>query len=279
MVRILGAFLLGVVVTILVQIGVRALSASTEDGPFVETFDDMRSLEEAGSMSGSASEEWWVNSGGRLVVEDGVASTLFGNRPAGDRWQLAYGGSSPQDTDGGAHPQNLFRLLTRREWRDATQQARFRIRRIHQSDSPNRDGSNGILFFQRYQSGDTLYYAGVRVDGAAVIKRKLRGAYETLAYRKVFPGKYHRERRPNLLPVDRWFGVRATVEGVAKGAVRLRVEVEDPSLGEGWVRVLEAVDRGEGGEPIRAPGHGGIRTDFMDVEIDDYVAQAPGPRS
>ena len=39
-----------------------------------------------------------------------------------------------------------------------------------------------MLLFNRYQDGQTLYYGGVRVDGAAVIKKKLAGVYTTLAY-------------------------------------------------------------------------------------------------
>jgi hypothetical protein len=274
-VRYLGAVLLGVLLTLFVQIVAKGLdsAASTRDGAFVETFDGMRSLEEAASMTASASADWWVSSGGRLVVENGVASTLFGNRPEGDRWRLAYGGSSPVDTDGGTHPQNLFRLLTQRTWREATQEARFRIRQLHASASPRRDGSNGILFLVRYQNRDTLYYAGVRVDGAAVVKKKFEGEYSTLGYRRIFPGTYDREKAPILLPLNRWFGLRVSCVDTPQEAVRVTVEVREPSLGNGWVRVLDVLDQGEHGAPIRGAGHGGIRTDFMDVEIDDYAAE------
>lgn len=274
-VRYLGAVLLGVLLTLFVQIVAKGLdsSAATREGAFVETFEGMKSLEEAGSMAASASGDWWVSSGGRLVVDAGVGSTLFGNRPEGDRWRLAYGGSSPVDTDGGTHPQNLFRLLTQRTWVAATQEARFRIRQVNPSDSPQREASNGILFLVRYRDGDTLYYSGLRVDGAAVVKKKLRGEYSTIGYRKIFPGNYDRDRAPILLPVNRWFGLRASVADTPDEAVRLTVEVRDPSLGNGWVQVLDVLDRGDHGEPIRGAGHGGIRIDFMDAEIDDYVAE------
>ena len=37
----------------------------------------------------------------------------------------------------------------------------------HFSTSPNRNSSNGVLLMSRYSdSGDTLYYAGMRVDDA-----------------------------------------------------------------------------------------------------------------
>jgi len=191
-----------------------------------------------------------------------------------DRWRVLYSSSNPVDTDDGYHPQNIFRFVTEGLWRDVQQTAHFRIQTLNMSSSPNRNASNGVLFFHRYQDGMNLYYAGVRVDGAAVIKKKIGGTYYTMAYRSgVYPGgAYSATTNPNLLPSGRWIGLRTVVENVAAG-VSIRVELDDPNLGAGWTPIVEAEDSGQyGGAPITAPGHAGIRTDFMDVEFDGYEA-------
>ncbi|MEA2626055.1 MAG: hypothetical protein QOD06_2100, partial [Candidatus Binatota bacterium] len=233
-----------------------------------------RVVEEAGNASDSWSSGWWVNSGGRLISDGSNGGTIQGELPAGDRWRALYGRNNPTDTDGGLHPQNIFRLVTSGEWKELTQEVTFRIRALNLSSSPNRSASNGVLFFHRYQDGDDLYYAGVRVDGSAVIKKKLAGVYTTLASRKIYPGTYDREAMPNLLPVGRWIGMRTLTQDLPGGGVSIRLEIRDPADGGAWTPVLEADDTGAGpsGPAIDVEGHAGIRTDFLDVEFDDYSA-------
>src|ERR1051326_262521 len=153
-------------------------------------------------MTRSASPDWWVNSGGRFIASGGLGQTIHGELADNDRWRIAYAQSNPTDTDGGYHPPKIFRFGTRSRWRSFDQQVHFRIDRMNLSTSPNRNASNGVLLFNRYQDGQTLYYTGVRVDGAAVIKKKLSGTYTTLAYGGLFPGfgSYDRDAQPNLLP-------------------------------------------------------------------------------
>ena len=266
------------VVSSLLTVAVPVLQALDETS-FETSFSSSGTVEETGSMLASGSSDWWVNSGGRLIL-GGTGKTVQGSLPSSDPWRLAYAVANPLDTDNGYHPQNIFRLVTRDRWKNFTQEASFRINELNLSESPNRAEHNGILFFNRYQSGDTLYYAGIRVDGAAVIKKKKAGIYTTLAYAKVYPGTYNRTSMPNLLPVDRWIGLRSEVEDVVGGGVSIQLSLSDSTRGPGWMPILEAIDTGAAGGAITSEGFAGIRTDFMDVEFDDYAAyplSAPPP--
>ena len=237
----------------------------------VETFDTVGVLEETGSMQESRNADWWLNSGGRLRFRDGVGATLEGELATGDRWRRAYAEGDPLDTDAGARPQNLFRLITRGRWRNARQSVRFRIDRITPTMSPNRNETNGVLLMHRFQDGKNVYYAGLRVDGAAVIKKKAGGVYFTLAYRQLYPGEYDREGAPSLLPLGRWLALETTIENEPGGGVRLAIRAQDPAThGEDLTEVLAVVDHGAESPQIVAEGHAGVRTDFAEVELDDY---------
>ena len=121
-----------------------------------------------------------------------------GHRADDDRWRVRYAISNPVDTDDGYLPQNLFRLILRQKWKNFRQSFYFQIRNVNMTDSPNRNASNGVLMFHRYVDSDNLYYAGVRVDGATVIKKKYRGTYYTLATKPMYSGgPYDRASRPN----------------------------------------------------------------------------------
>jgi hypothetical protein len=222
-------------------------------------------------MGQSWSPYFWLSSGGRLYL-DGLGATVHGALPANDYWRLAYAASNPVDTDNGYHPQNIFRLVTRSRWGNFRQQVYFRINADRLSASPNRNASNGVLLFNRYLDQDNLYYTGVRVDGAAVIKKKVGGAYHTLAYAKIFPGTYNRASKPNLLPKNVWLGITSETLNRSDGSVRIRFHV-NPGNGV-WSLVFDAVDTGIGGAPLRQSGYGGVRTDFMDVEFENYLAKS-----
>ena len=125
---------------------------------------------------------------GQMIFENGIGKTIQGDFPEGSKWQKKYEKSNPKDTDNGTHPQNIFRLVTKAKWQNFDQEAYFRINRLNLSSSDNRNESNGILLFNRYEDGDNLYYTGLRVDGTAVIKKKYAGKYYTLSEKVFFPG-------------------------------------------------------------------------------------------
>ncbi len=247
-----------------------AVPAAAVTSPFYYGFDTNGILEEAAAMGTSSSAYWWLNSGGRFHL-DGYGATLEGALPSGDHWRLLYAASNPVDTDNGYHPQNLFRLLTRSRWGSFRQQVYFRISRDNLSASPNRNASNGVLLMNRYQDANTLYFAGVRVDGAAVIKKKKGGAYHTLAYRAIFPGPaYNRTTNPSLLPKNVWMGLTTETLDLPDGTVRIRLHVNQG--GGVWALIFDVIDDGvQFGAPIGQTGYGGLRTDFMDVEFDHYL--------
>lgn len=238
---------------------------------FEDEFERVEMIHETNQMTTSANPNWWLSSGGMLIVENGVGKTIQGDAPTDNRWRLRYAQTKPIDTDNGYHPQNIFRLVMRSQWLDARQQVYFRIQRDQLSDSSYRNGSNGIFLMNRYQDADNLYYVGIRVDGKAIVKKKTQGHYYTLAYTQVYSGTYDRALNPNLLPKAAFIGLRSEVRTLPDDTVEIRVYL-DKGREEKWELVLTAVDDGVsyGGSPLLHPGYGGIRTDFMDVEFDNY---------
>lgn len=253
-----------------------AIEARIVPSRFLYDFHVNGTLDEIGSSDDSSSPYFWLNSGGRFLLKDGIGKTIQGDLPVLDKWRLAYALSNPRDTDNGAHPQNLLRLLTRSRWLNVRQTLSFRIAKLNLSDSPERDGWSGILLFSRYLDGANLYYLGLRQDGTAVIKKKLNGIYYTLAQAPAFPSSvpYNRDTNPNLIPGERWIKLRSVVKNVSPTSVKLQVFL-DPQLTGNWQRLVEVTDDAGGtdGPPILSDGYGGIRTDYMDMEFDDYIIE------
>lgn len=145
------------------------------------------------------------------------------------------------------------------------------------SDSPERGGWSGILLFNRYVDGDNLYYAGIRTDGEAVIKKKKNGTYYTLASGQVYKGDadYNRDTNPNLIPGKQWIGLRSVITNDVGGRVHIKVYVDKQDNGV-WTLVAQATDDGVsyGDSAITQKGYAGLRSDYMDLEFDDYTAIA-----
>jgi hypothetical protein len=239
--------------------------------PFLYNFNQDGLLQEAANRNRSSSPYWWLSSGGYFRAEDGRGWTNRGALPAGDPWRQRYASSNPVDTDNGYHPQNIFRMSTRSVWRNLRQEVYFVVTGDSYSASPNRNASNGLLFFNRYQDADSLYYTGVRVDGSAVIKKKVNGTYYTMAYVSgIYPGTYDRELNPSLLPKYTWIGLRSEVVDLPGGSVQVKLYLDRGWQGS-WELVATAIDDGtQYGPVIRDSGYAGIRTDFMDVLFENY---------
>lgn len=245
----------------------------TQESARKEPFGKNILLEEAGSIQETSSDFFWLNSGGRFAVQNGIAATLKGDLLAQDVWRLLYARTNPRDTDNGYHPQNIFRLVSFPKRLNALQTMYFKITKDNLSTSPNREAHNGVLFFNRYQEGgETLYYTGVRVDGNAIIKKKLNGTYITLASKKIFAGKYDRNIRPNLIPHDTWLGMRSRIETKQDGSVRISLFLDLSGKGI-WEEVLGITDTGTTQGETMPEGYGGIRIDFMDVVFKGYTYQ------
>lgn len=229
-------------------------------------------IREASLMKKSKNNEWWLNSGGIATIGDNELSTNMGPLPEDSFWQKLYFKTNKEDTDNGYYPQNIFRLVTRNKWKNISQAVYFSIEALNMSKSENRNESNGILFFNRYVDGNNLYYVGLRVDGEAVIKKKINEEYFTMAEKKVFENeeKYDKEKNPNLIPVKNWIGLKSEVEN-DDDAVLLRLFIDKDQSGN-WQLVMETKDReGKyGGAAFMDKGYAGIRTDFMDVQFKNY---------
>jgi hypothetical protein len=238
------------------------------------TFNVPGTLEETGQMDESSSPYFWLNSGGKLLLEDGFGETIQGELPLFSKWRFAYNLSNPADSDYGAHPQNIFRLVTRSAWQDASTEVYFLITNDNLSSSPSRNESNGLLLMSRYADQDNLYYAGIRVDGSAVVKKKKGGEYYTLAETPLFTAAaaYDRATHPNLLPKETWLGVKCETLNNPDGSVTIRLFL-DEDRSDKWKLVIETIDDGEryGGAALKGTGHVGIRTDFMDVQFQNYM--------
>jgi len=245
-----------------------AITATTS---FFYSFNADGILQEAGNMEESTSRYFWLDSGGKLPIKNGIGSTVIGELSALDKWRLAYLKSSAVDTDNGYHPQNLFRLIARVRGDNVRAESLFRIVKDNFSASPNRNASNGLLLMMRYQDYKTLYYAGVRVDGTAVIKKKYQGTYYTMAQKKIFSGTYAQGSAANLLPHNEWLSLRAETSTNADGSVVVRLFMKRSNEST-WTKLLESRDASQygGTPPITAAGYLGIRTDFMDVEFDSF---------
>jgi hypothetical protein len=200
-------------------------------------------------------------------------ATNLGALAQGSRWQALYAKTNPTDTDEGHYPQNIFRLVTKSTWKNLSQSVYFYVNAFNFSKSPNRSESNGVLFFNHYQDGNDLYYAGLRVDGDAVIKKKRSGKYYTMAETKFFPSDtpYDRDTFPALMPTGEWIGMKSEVATNNDGGVRISLYTDMNQSGD-WKLALETTDKGKsyGSAPFDDAGHAGIRTDFMDVQFKNY---------
>lgn len=231
---------------------------------------DLPTIVETGSFNDSSDAEWWLNSGAYIYRSGDIASSVQGELATDDRFRVLYSLTNPVDSDNGYHPQNLLRWVTRANYKNFSQQVYFKINRINLSDSPNRNASNGVFFFNRYQDGNNLYYAGIRVDGTAVIKKKYQGQYTTLKSARVYPGQYNRATQVNFLPVGQWVGLKAVVVNDSNQNVDITLYMNLCPESEDWVPLLNVIDSSADILKISGEGHAGIRTDFMDVDFKGY---------
>ncbi|HTK60093.1 MAG TPA: hypothetical protein VL283_02710 [Candidatus Baltobacteraceae bacterium] len=260
-------------------LGALACAATTANValPFKYPFSVDGRLEEVGVLENSSSPYWWVSSGAFLDLKGGLGRTNQGDLGLNSKWQLLYNKNNPIDTDGGLHPQNIFRMTTRAKWQDASHEIFYRIDRNQLSASVSRNASNGLLQMTRYVDQNNLYYTGLRVDGYAVIKKKIGGKYYTMYYKPYFNvvKKYDRLLNPNLLPLDTWIGLKTVTKNLDASRVSITFYSDVGRTGT-WTQIASVIDDGKayGGPALTAAGVSGLRTDFMDVSMDDFAVTA-----
>ncbi len=233
---------------------------------FKEDFSAPFILEESPSMEKSLNKNWWLNSGAYFISDGSVGKTLSGNLKKGEKWQIKFNNYNPDSTLNGFQPQNIFRLVTKTKWFNFESSFDFNIKKYNAINAKHRNQSNGVLFFIRYIDSDNLYYAGLRVDGAVVIKKKLKGKYTTLGYKKILNGIYDIEKNPNLIPINQWFSMKTIVKNT-DNKVNIKLFIKKDGNWEEVLSVFDSVNT------ILEEGYAGIRTDFADVEFDNYTVK------
>ncbi|HYX36004.1 MAG TPA: hypothetical protein VE954_23120 [Oligoflexus sp.] len=128
------------------------------------------------------------------------------------------------------------------KWTDQINSYRAHIKRRQREDCP----TCGLHLFTRYRTENDLYVASLRQDGLATIKKKHCGTYTTLAEKKI-----------NGLAGNTWYKVQFAAIGR-----QLTLSLDDKEL-------LKANDA------TFSWGTSGIRTDYVDVYLDDWKVTAP----
>ncbi len=240
---------------------------------FTDDFSADTILYETESAEKSQNKNWWLNSGGIFFARDGVGKTISGDLPLNSPMRITYNIWNSKDSNQGKNPQNLFRLITKEDHQNFSEEFYFKIKKINSSESDNKNSSNGVFMFIRREDDENLYYAGIRVDGRAVIKKKVNGAYKTLALEQLYFSKERSEKEADkeLIPLDSWLGLRAIVENKANNRVSIKLYHDTGKTGH-WNLAAEALDELKDDESkLLNSGGGGIRTDFADVEFDDFM--------
>lgn len=217
-------------------------------------------------------DRWWINSGAFFNVKDWIWSTIQGELEKWSKWQRDYEEYKWWlDTDQWFHPQNLFRLILNKKFKNFEQYTYFKINKYILSNSENRYESNWFLLFNRYLDSDNLYYAWIRVDWAAVIKKKYKWEYYTLAYEKIFDWKYDRVKSPNLIPINKWIWIKTEVLNFWTDNVSIKLFI-DTNNDWKWTYALGVSDKSKSSleKVINDCWYAWVRTDFMDVDINKY---------
>lgn len=241
----------------------------------IDNFYINKNYEEVSEEERDFSDRWWINSWGSFYVKDGVWKSIQWKVKEWTKWQIKYKEHNWWlDTDWWFYPQNLFRLISNKKFWNFNQYAYFKINRYMLSNSKNRYESNWFLLFNRYKDSDNLYYAWIRVDGAAVIKKKLKWEYYTLASHKVYNWSYDRNENPNLIPINKWIWVKTEIKDLGSDKVSIELYVDTKNNWK-WTLALRVIDDGKSTwwNIIKGEWYTWVRTDFMDFEIDKYYVK------
>lgn len=239
---------------------------------YFDNFNIDKRYEEVWEKSRNFKDKWWVNSWGYFFVKDWKWSTIQWELKKWSKMQSNYAKYKWwEDTDWWFHPQNIFRLILNKKFKNFNQLAYFKVNKYNLSDSDNRMESNWFFLFNRYIDSDNLYYTWLRVDWNVVIKKKLKWDYYTLALAKIFKWKYDRKNNPNLIPINKWMGLRSKITNLSDDSVSIKVYTDIDNDWK-WKLILNIIDTKESSwkKVINNSWYTWVRTDFMDVEIDKY---------
>ncbi len=228
-----------------------------------------QSLQGVTLNDGQSAQGWRLESGGYFSSGGTGSQTVLGNLSSTDPVRLAYASKYPTESDLGFHPQNLFRLFSTTSWKDNTVDTTVQVQATNVYQSANAHPYNGVYLVSQYQDNNNYYYAGVRVDGTAVIKRKVGGTHYVLANAVAFPGTYDPVKNPTLIPQKKSFSLRLTSQAAQNGSVVLTLSINDSGA---WRTLVSFTDTGAlyHGTPLAA-GAVGLTSDFMDLTIGKLI--------
>jgi len=224
-------------------------------------------LHESPSAEASTSPYFWLQSGASLILKDGTGMTIQGDLATNDPRRVEYATAAPITSDNGYHPQNSFKLLTKKEWADTNQQITVTVTNHNLYNPQNNHAWSGVTLISRYQDTDDYYYGSIRMDGHAVIKKKQGGAHATLGSQKVLAGNYDSLLLPSLFSEDAPFTLRLDTKTNSDNTITLTLYLQQSPHGS-WEKVLETIDVVN---PITEPGRVGIYSDYVDMTLDDYL--------
>jgi hypothetical protein len=250
----------------------QAQAGSTISLPWSYSFNSPGTLNQSATTDQSGSAYWWVKSGGQIIVQNGIGQSLQGSTPSSNPWYAPYASTYPVESDKGLHPQNMFSMFARVEQRDSDQAVSVKIAQDNLSNSANIHAWNGILLQSRWQDVNNYVYAGIRQDGHAIIRKVVNGVNYTLAEKQIVPGSYSASN-PDLLPKNIWLKIRSVVYDDINGTMHVQLYADVTQSGV-WTQIFDVSDTNNGPK-LSAPGLSGIRTDFMDVSLDDYSIATP----
>ena len=245
--------------------------ASAQTNSTYYTFNSPGTLYEASAANKSSSPYFWLKSGAELSIANGIGNTIQGALTTNDQWRKIYASSNLSSaTDNGTQPQNVFLLLTKAAYKNTSAQIYVRRTADNMTNPVNRHPYSGESILARYQNDETFYYAGIRDDGAVVIKKKLNGVYQTLSQRQLLSGTYNVSSNPDLIPKNTWIGLRFTVQDTSAGP-QLTLFTDIGKTGT-WSQALSVVDDpAKFGSSIPNAGIVGIESDYADAQFDNFV--------
>lgn len=241
----------------------KSLTAASNN--FSYPFSSSGTLVEATTADKSSSPYWWLVSGGQLTLSGGTGKTIQGDLPLNNYLRTRYATNASVASDKGAHPQNLFRLLTKSQWLNNSEQIYFKVNKDNLSNPVNRLSFNGLSLINRHKDDNTYYVTTIRMDGKITIKKKQNGSWTTLSQNQFLSGTYS-QTNPNLIPHSQLIGLKSETITNSDNSVTIKAYADKQGNGS-WQLVTQATDKTN---PILIKGIAGISGDFMDLEIDNF---------
>lgn len=194
-----------------------------------------------------------------------TSGSVFGTWVDGVGWAYDTGALVPGAPDADSNPNtnsNIWRVVSKPTFGDVSVLSIVNAQSMHSFPgiTPAVDW-DGLHYFLRYQSEESLYYVSVvRRDGRMVIKKKCPGGgsnggtYYTLA--QTAANAY-----PPLLGTPRWRG--ASIRTLADGSVEIKAYHISTVT-------LTAIDNGTGCAQITNSGSVGFRGDNTRMQLNQY---------